>query len=161
MTDVDILTVKYLHILASTLLFGTGIGTAFYLLTVSWTRDARTVAAVARLVVIADWIFTATTIVFQPLSGIYLARLMGIPLATPWLYWSLVLYVIAALCWLPVVWLQMKLRDIAIDAAARGEQLPVRYGGYLGAWAALGVPALLSFLAIFYLMVAKPSLQGM
>jgi uncharacterized membrane protein len=161
MTDVDILTVKYLHILSSTLLFGTGIGTAFYLLTVSWTRDARTVAAVARLVVIADWIFTATTIVFQPLSGIYLARLMGIPLATPWLYWSLVLYVIAALCWLPVVWLQMKLRDIAIDAAARGEQLPVRYGGYLGAWAALGVPALLSFLAIFYLMVAKPSLQGM
>lgn len=160
MTNVDIQIVKYLHILSSTLLFGTGIGTAFYLLTVSWTRDARTVAAVARLVVIADWIFTATTIVFQPLSGIWLARLMGIPLATPWLYWSIVLYVIAALCWLPVVWLQMKLRDIATDAAARGEQLPVRYGGYLGAWAALGVPALLSFLAIFYLMVAKPSLQG-
>lgn len=156
----DLLTVKYLHILSSTFLFGTGVGTAFYLLLTSWTRDAHTVAAVARLVVIADWFFTATTIVFQPISGIYLAHRMGIALTTPWLYWSIVLYVIAALCWLPVVWLQMKLRDIAVEAAAKGEQLPVRYAGYLGAWAALGVPALLSFLVIFYLMVAKPPLQG-
>lgn len=155
----DLLLAKYLHILSSTLLFGTGVGTAFYLLVTSWTRDAHTVAVVARYVVIADWIFTATTIVFQPASGIYLAIHMGIPLTTPWVYWSIVLYVIAALCWLPVVWLQMKLRDIAAEAAARHEELPVRYGGYLGAWAALGVPALLCFLAIFYLMVVKPPLQ--
>jgi len=155
----DILIVKYLHVLSSTLLFGTGIGTAFYLLVTSLTRDARLVAVVARYVVIADWIFTATTIVFQPASGIYLAHLMGIPLATPWLYWSMALYVIAVLCWLPVVWLQIRLRDTAIAAAAAGDQLPERYAGYLGCWAALGVPALVSFLVIFYLMVAKPALQ--
>jgi len=155
----DILVVKYLHVLSSTLLFGTGIGTAFYLLVTSWTRDARLVAAVARYVVIADWIFTATTIVFQPVSGLYLAHLMGIPLTTPWLYWSMALYVIAVLCWLPVVWLQIRLRDTAMAAAALGEELPERYASYLGYWAALGVPALLSFLVIFYLMVAKPALQ--
>ena len=155
----DYVTVKWLHILSSTLLFGTGIGTAFYLLVTSLTRDARVVAVVARYVVIADWIFTATTIVFQPASGIYLAHLMGIPLATPWLYWSMALYVIAVLCWLPVVWLQIRLRDTAIAAAAVGDQLPARYAGYLGYWAALGVPALVSFLVIFYLMVAKPALQ--
>ena len=151
----DLILVKYLHVLSSTLLFGTGIGTAFYLFFISRTRDARVVAVVARHVVIADWIFTATTIVFQPASGVYLAHRMGIALSTPWLYWSMVLFAIAALCWLPVVWLQMRLRDIAVDAARAGRELPPGYGAHLGAWTALGIPALLSFLAIFYMMVAR------
>ncbi|MGX9720015.1 DUF2269 family protein [Stenotrophomonas acidaminiphila] len=151
----DIVLVKYLHILSSTFLFGTGVGTAFYLLFASRGRDPRVVAAVARLVVVADWIFTATTVVFQPLSGLYLAHRLGIPLGTPWLYWSLVLFLIAALCWLPVVRLQIRLRDIAQAAADSGQPLPLEYDRHLGAWAALGVPALLSFLAIFYLMTAR------
>jgi uncharacterized membrane protein len=154
----DLIVAKYLHVLSSTFLFGTGVGTAFYLFMVSWTRDARVIAVVARYVVIADWMFTATTIVIQPISGVYLARGLGLPLTTPWLYWSLVLYAIAALCWLPVVWLQIRLRDLAVGAATRGEALPARYFGTLGAWAALGVPALLAFLAIFWLMVAKPAM---
>jgi uncharacterized membrane protein len=151
----DIVLLKYLHIVSSTFLFGTGIGTAFYLLMTSLTRDAKVVAVVARYVVIADWMFTATTIVFQPVSGIYLAKLMGLPLSTPWLYWSLVMYFIAALAWLPVVWLQMRLRDIAAEAADAGRDLPDSYAAHLGAWVALGIPALLSFLAIFFMMVAK------
>ncbi len=154
----DIVVVKTLHILSSTFLFGTGVGTAFYLLFASRSRDPKVVAAVARLVVVADWIFTATTIVFQPASGLYLAHRLGVPLTTPWLCWSLVLFVIAALCWLPVVWLQMRLRDLAQAAADSGQPLPLRYDGYLGIWAALGVPALFSFLTIFYLMTAKPAL---
>jgi uncharacterized membrane protein len=151
----DLVFVKYLHVLSSTLLFGTGIGTAYYLFFISRTRDARVVAAVARRVVTADWLFTATTIVFQPASGVYLAHRLGIPLTTPWLFWSLALFAIAALCWLPVVWLQMRLRDIAIEAAAAGRELPESYAKNLGWWAALGVPALVSFLAIFYMMVAR------
>ena len=151
----DLVTVKFLHVLSSTFLFGTGVGTAFYLLFISHTRDPAVIAPVARLVVVADWMFTATTIVFQPLSGLYLAHGRGIPLSTPWLYWSLVLFVIAAACWLPVVWLQMRLRDIAVAAAARGRELPVQYARLLGAWTALGFPALFSFLAIFYMMVAR------
>lgn len=152
----DLIVVKYLHVLSSTFLFGTGVGTAFYLFFVSRTRDARVVAVVARYVVIADWLFTATTIVFQPLSGLYLAHRMGYSLHSAWLYWSIVLFVIAALCWLPVVWLQMRLRDIAAAAAADGRELPLDYARHLGYWTALGVPALFSFLAIFYLMVARP-----
>lgn len=151
----DLILVKYLHVLSSTLLFGTGIGTAYYLFFVSRTRDAKVVAVVARHVVVADWIFTATTIVFQPLSGLWLARRMGIPLATPWLFWSMVAFAIAALCWLPVVWLQMRMRDVAVEAAAAGRELPVEYARHLGAWTALGIPALVSFLAIFYMMVAR------
>lgn len=152
----DPLIVKYLHVVSSTFLFGTGVGTAFYLLVISWTRDARVVAVVARYVVIADWIFTATTVVIQPVTGIYLARLLGTPLTTPWLYWSMVLYAIAVLCWLPVVWLQVRLRDLAVEAAGKGQELPPHYAGLLGVWAAFGVPAALCFLAIFYLMVARP-----
>ena len=153
----DVIIVKFLHVLSSTFLFGTGVGTAFYLLVASRSHDVRVVAAIARYVVVADWIFTATTIVFQPLSGLYLAHRLGYPLTSTWLYWSIVLFGIAALCWLPVVWLQVRLRDMAVQAAANGEELPLRYHGYLGAWAALGVPALISFLVIFYLMVARPA----
>jgi uncharacterized membrane protein len=151
----DPVTVKFIHVLSSTFLFGTGVGTAFYLLFISHTRDAAVVAVVARYVVIADWIFTATTIVIQPLSGLYLARQLHVPLSTPWLYWSIVLFVLAGACWLPVVWLQMRLRDVARAAAAHSRELPAGYARLLGAWAALGVPALFSFLAIFYMMVAK------
>ena len=153
----DLAIVKTVHIISSTFLFGTGVGTAFYLFFISRTRNVQAIAVVARYVVIADWIFTATTIVIQPLTGLYLAKRLGIPLATPWLYWSIVLYVIATLAWFPVVRIQMRLRDIAVDAASRQQPLPARYDANLGRWAALGVPALFSFLAIFYLMTAKPS----
>lgn len=151
----DIIIVKYLHILASTFLFGTGVGTAFYLFFISLSRDVHAIAVVARHVVIADWLFTATTIVVQPVSGFYLAHRIGYPLTEPWLLWSTVAFVVAALCWLPVVWLQMRLRDIAIEADRTDQPLPPRYGRILGAWVALGVPALVSFLAIFYMMVAR------
>ena len=154
----DIALVKFLHILSSTFLFGTGVGTAFYLLFASRQRDPVVVAAVARLVVIADWLFTATTIVVQPLTGLYLAHRLHIPLAPPWLYWSIGLFVSAGLCWLPVVGIQIRLRDIAQQAAASGQPLPAAYDRHLGTWAAMGVPALFSFLAIFYLMTAKPAL---
>lgn len=153
----EILVLKWLHVLSSTMLFGTGIGTAFYLFFVSRTRDAHVVAVVARYVVIADWLFTATTVVFQPLSGFWLAHLMGYPLTSRWIVWSTGLYVLAVACWLPVVWLQVRLRDTARQAAAAGGELPRAYWNYLGWWTALGVPALVFFLAVFYLMVARPS----
>jgi len=147
---------KWLHVLSSTFLFGTGVGSAFYLLFTSLGRDVRAIAAVARLVVIADWMFTATTIVFQPLSGLWMAHLVGFPLHSRWLAWSIGLYLLATACWLPVLWLQLRLRDLAVAAAAQGTALPPAYWHYLRIWVALGVPALLAFLAVFWLMVAKP-----
>ena len=155
----DILVMKWLHILSSTMLFGTGIGTAFYLFFVSRTRDTHAVAIVSKLVVTADWLFTATTIVFQPLSGFWLAHRMGYPPTSPWILLSLALFIAAALCWFPVVWLQMKLRDIAKAADDAGGELPPAYWNYFGWWVALGIPALVLFLAVFYLMVARPALQ--
>ncbi len=153
----EYLIAKWLHILSSTLLFGTGIGSAFYMLFTSLKRDAQSVASVVRLVVIADWLFTSTTMVFQPLSGLYLMHLAGIPLGTPWIAWSFALYFIAGACWLPVVWLQIRMRRIAEQAVARNEALPPRYFAHLKVWVALGFPAFFALVAVFWLMVAKPS----
>jgi uncharacterized membrane protein len=156
----DYLTVKWLHVLSSTILFGTGIGSAFYLLLAAIGRDARTVAVVSRFVVITDWLFTATTAVFQPLSGWWLAHMAQMPMTTPWLRLSWVLYVFAIACWLPVVWIQGKLRDISADAAARGSALPHAWWRLFGWWVVLGIAAFVAFLAIFHLMIAKRLLFG-
>ncbi|HEX6363574.1 MAG TPA: DUF2269 domain-containing protein [Albitalea sp.] len=150
------LVAKWLHILSSTLLFGTGIGSAFYLLVTTLTRDVRAVASVARTVVWADALFTATTAVFQPLSGWYMLRLAGIPLGTRWVAWSIALYALAIACWVPVLSIQVRLRDHAVAAAARGVPLPAAYWRLFRWWVALGVPAFVAFVAIFWLMTAKP-----
>lgn len=154
----DYLIVKTLHILSATFLFGTGVGTAFYLLVTTMGRDVRVVAAVTRWVVVADWLFTATTAIAQPLTGWWLAQRMGVlVMEVGWLRWSVHLYALAIACWLPVVVLQIRLRDLAARAAADGTPLPPAYWRAFRWWVALGVPALFAFLAIFWLMVAKPA----
>lgn len=153
----EYLIVKWLHVLSSTLMFGTGIGSAWYMLFTSLTRQPAATAIVVRQVVWADWCFTATTMVFQPLSGLYLARLAGMPLSTTWIAWSLALYLLAGLCWLPVVGLQIRMRHLAEAAAAGGHALPPLYFRLLKVWTALGVPAFLALVAVFWLMVAKPA----
>lgn len=153
----DYVVWKWLHVLSSTLLFGTGIGSAFYMLFTSLTRDARAVAVVVRHVVIADWLFTATTVVFQPLSGLWMMHLAGFPITAKWIAWSFALYFLAGACWLPVVWIQYRMRDIAVAAAAADAPLPPQYWRYLRVWVALGIPAFLALVVVFYLMVAKPA----
>ena len=152
----EYLIVKWLHILSSTFLFGTGIGSAFYMLFVSLSRDARALAVVARYVVIADWVFTTPAIVIQPLTGWYLMQLIGTPLTAKWLVWSIALFLLAGASWLPVVWIQIRMRDAARDAAIAGAELPAIYWRYLRWWVGLGVVAFLSLVVVFYLMVAKP-----
>jgi uncharacterized membrane protein len=153
----DYVTMKWLHVLSSTLLFGTGLGSAFYMYFASLTRDARVVATVVRYVVIADFAFTTTTVIFQPLSGFWLAHLAGFPLTSRWIVWSTALYLLAGACWLPVVWMQIRMRDMAQAAAARGEPLPDRYWRYLRVWTILGMPAFAALVLVFWLMIAKPA----
>jgi uncharacterized membrane protein len=152
----DYITVKWLHILSSTFLFGTGIGSAFYMLFATLNRDPRVVFAVVKNVVIADWLFTATSAAFQPISGYYLAHLAGMPFTSRWIVASTVLYVVAGVCWLPVVWMQIRMRELARGAAESGTQLPPSYWRYFRVWVALGIPAFIALVAVFYLMVAKP-----
>jgi uncharacterized membrane protein len=149
--------VKWLHILSSTFLFGTGIGSAFYMLFTSLSRDVRATAVVVRHVVLADWLFTTPTIIIQPLTGFYLIHLAGYPLTSRWIVWTIALYLLAGACWLPVVWLQIRMRGFAQDAVKAGTELPPIYWRYLRYWVLLGIPAFLALVVVFYLMVAKPA----
>jgi uncharacterized membrane protein len=154
---VEYLVVKWIHILSSTLLFGTGLGSAFYMFFASRTRDPRVIAVIVKYVVIADWVFTTPTILLQPLSGFYLVHLAGYPLNALWMMGSIVLYLVAGAAWLPVVWMQIRMRAMAHSAVLERTSLPERYWTYLRAWVALGIVAFVALVVVFYLMVAKPS----
>ena len=148
--------VKWLHILSSTLLFGTGLGSAFYMYFASRTRDVRAIAVVVRYAVIADWLFTTPTIILQPLTGAWLIHLAHFPWSSRWIIGSFALYAVAGAAWAPVVWMQIRMRDMAARAARDNTPLPALYWSYLRLWAALGVVAFGALIAVFYLMVAKP-----
>jgi uncharacterized membrane protein len=152
----EYMIVKWLHILSSTFLFGTGIGSAFYMLFTSLSRDVRAIAVVSRHVVLADWIFTTTTIIVQPVTGLYMIHLAGYPWTSAWIMWSVGLYFFAGACWLPVVWMQLRMRDMAQVAARDNTELPALYWRYLHWWTVLGIPAFFALVIVFWLMVAKP-----
>ncbi|PPJ46195.1 DUF2269 domain-containing protein [Rhizobium sp. KAs_5_22] len=144
------------HVIGATVLFGTGAGIAFFMLMANRTRDARLIAHVSGTVVIADTLFTATAAILQPITGAWLAHLIGWPLTTGWIALSLILYVVVGLFWLPVVWIQIQLRDMARVAAARSGPLPERYHCLYRVWFAFGFPAFLSMIGILYLMLIRP-----
>ena len=154
------LTLKTLHILSMVLLFGTGLGSAYYKWMADRTGHVAHIAATNRQVVLADWIFTTPTVIFQPISGLWMAHLAGLPLATPWIGASLVLYVLAGACWLPVVWLQIRMRRIAETAAAAGAPLPEAYWRLARLWLRLGVPAFTAMVLVVALMVFKSTPGG-
>ncbi len=149
---------KFIHVVSATLLFGTGLGTAFFLWMSDRSGDVAAIATAARITVRADWLFTTPAVIVQPLSGIALMRLVGYPLATPWLLLAIALYLIAGACWLPVVILQLRMRDLSGEAARGRTALPPEYHRCMRRWFALGWPAFAAVLGAFWLMVAKPPL---
>ena len=137
-------------------LLGAGAGIAFFMLMAHRTRDPALIAHTARIVVLADTVFTAAAVILQPITGGALAHLAGYPLFTGWIGVSLVLYVFTGLCWLPVVWIQIRLRDLALHAATTGTPLPEPYFRLFRLWFVLGFPAFAAVLALVWLMVTKP-----
>lgn len=148
---------KIAHVVGATVLLGTGAGIAFFMLMAHRTRDPALIAHTARIVVLADTVFTASAVILQPITGAALAHLVGYPLFSGWIGLSLVLYVATGLCWLPVVWIQIRLRDLALQAAATGTPLPERYFRLFKLWFILGFPAFAAVLGIVWLMVVKPA----
>jgi uncharacterized membrane protein len=154
---VDVL--RFCHIIGAMILFGTGVGIAFFMLAAHLTRDARFIAHVAGTVVVADAIFTATAVVSQPVTGYLLARTIGWPLSTGWLASSLALYVVTCAFWFPVVAIQLRLRGFARQAAATGSPLPPAYFKLFRIWFACGVPAFFAVIAIIWLMTTRPDFK--
>lgn len=152
------LLLKFLHVLGAVLLLGTGIGIAFFMLMAHRTRDAFHIARTAATVVVADFVFTATAALVQPITGFLLMRQTGGSLAQGWIVLSLVLYLVAGASWIPVIWLQMRMRDLARFAAKNDEPLPTEYHDMFRRWAILGVPGFGSVVVIVWLMLAKPLL---
>lgn len=153
----DYLTVKFIHVVSSVVLVGTGFGTAFYLYFSNRAGSVAAQAVVSKLVVQADTWFTTPAVIVQPLSGFYMVYLAGLPLSTPWLALAIGLYLLAGVCWLPVVWLQLKLRDMAVVADSAQTPLPAQYWRFAQWWEWLGYPAFLAMVGVFYLMVVKPN----
>lgn len=152
------LLVKWLHIVSSVALVGTGFGTAFYLFFANRSASLEARAVVARLVVRADLWFTTPAVIVQPLSGLWLAHAAGWPVTTPWLLASIALYLLTGACWLPVLWLQLKMAREVEAALAQRRPLAARYRQWQQAWEWLGYPAFIAMLSVLFLMVNKPAL---
>jgi uncharacterized membrane protein len=150
------LWLKFIHVISSTILFGTGIGTASVMLYAHYTKNIDIIAAISRYVVFADWIFTATSAVVQLVTGFWMIYLAGYSFSLFWIWGSILGYVIAAICWFPVVYLQIKMRNFAIEAAQSKTLLPPKYYRYFTYWFCLGWPAFISLVTVFYLMTNKP-----
>ena len=150
---------KYLHVIGAAILLGTGAGIAFFMLLAHCTDRPVIVGAVARIVVIADFLFTATAVIAQPLTGALLMRELGVPLTEGWVLLSILLYLFTGAFWLPVVWMQIRMRDLAELAAVKNEPLPPAYRTLFRWWFAFGFPAFGAVMAIFWLMIAKPTIE--
>jgi uncharacterized membrane protein len=149
---------KFLHVIGAAVLLGTGAGIAFFMLQAHRSGDPVVIAGVARIVVLADFLFTATAVVVQPITGVALAMRTGYPLFEGWIGLSLLLYGVTGAFWLPVVWMQMRMRDLAVQAVQTGAPLPRAYHRLFWLWFAFGFPASAAVLAIFWLMIAKPDI---
>jgi len=149
-------TIKVLHIISSAILFGTGMGIAFFMLMSCFTDDLREKFFAARMTVMADYLFTAPAVILQPVSGIWLIIHGGYDPTTSWLIWTYGLYALAGACWLPVVWIQIQLKKLTQIAVETKSPLPKVYYRLFKIWFFLGWPAFISLVAIFFLMVLKP-----
>ncbi len=150
-----VLWLRLIHILSAAILFGTGLGIAFFMWRADHSDDVAVIAATARQVVTADWVFTATAVVVQPVTGVSLVILAGYNPWEPWLVVTYVLYVVTGVCWLPVVWLQIRMATLSANALHRREPLPDMYRRYTGVWFVLGWPAFAAVIAIYFLMVFR------
>jgi uncharacterized membrane protein len=135
------LGIKLLHIVSATILFGTGLGTAFFMFQAYRGGRDEAMKSTTQTVVLADWLFTTPAVIVQVVSGIWLTQRLGIPFTSVWFITVIALFCLVGACWLPVVWIQIRIRQL------------------FRAWIALGVPAFTAVLALFWLMVYKPGIS--
>ncbi|HRE42728.1 MAG TPA: DUF2269 domain-containing protein [Terricaulis sp.] len=154
-----IIFLRWAHVIGACVLLGTGAGIAFFMVMAHRTKNPVLIAHTASIVVIADWLFTASAVVIQPITGYLLAQAIGWPMSEGWIVLSLALYVLIGAFWIPVVWMQARMRDLAAAAAKDGAPLPEDYHKLYRLWFAFGFPAFFAVLAIVWLMLARPSIN--
>lgn len=150
------LWIKWVHILSATVIFGTGMGTAFHMLATHLRGDVDAIAAMTKNTVLADWLFTSPAAIVQPVTGFLMIYMTGYDPLESWLVVTYALYAVAGACWLKVVQLQLRMRRFAAAASERGDSLPPDYRRAMKLWFILGWPAFLSLMIVFALMVMRP-----
>lgn len=149
----------FAHIIGACVLLGTGAGIAFFMVIANRSQDPKLIAHTASIVILADTLFTATAVIAQPITGVMLAQQTGWPVFRGWVLAALILYVVTGAFWLPVVWIQIRLKQLAEQASATGSPLPSRYHRLYRVWFLCGFPAFAAVLAIVWLMITKPDLR--
>lgn len=154
-----VLALRWLHVMGATVLIGTGAGIAFFMLVSNRSNDAKLIAHTASIVVLADMVFTLSAAIVQPITGVLLALEVGWSLSEGWIVLSLLLYVLIGVFWLPVVWIQVQMRDLARAAADDEAALPARYHRLYRVWFLCGIPAFAMIMVIVWLMLARPAIS--
>lgn len=149
------LWIKLLHILSATVLFGTGMGTAFFMLKAYLSRSDEAMRITTRNVVLADWVFTTPAVILQFVTGLWLTHELNISFGSSWFMTVVALYVVVGICWVPVVWIQIRIRNLIAHGRGRDD-----YKILMRMWVLLGIPAFTSVLVIFFLMVSKLGAYG-
>ncbi len=144
------LWIKLVHIISATILFGTGLGIAFFMLKAYLSGNQVVMSITTRNVVLADWIFTTPAVVIQFASGLWLTRQIGIPFDSMWFVSVISLFILVGGCWIPVVWIQMRIRDFRSS-----DDVGFSYRRLMSMWVVLGAVAFTGVLLLFFLMVFR------
>lgn len=151
------LTIKTIHIICSAILFGTGTGIAFFMYRSHFTEDLGKKFYAIQNTVLADYLFTLPAVIIQPVSGFWLITQGGYDWTQLWLVLTFVIYIITGLCWLPVVWIQIQLKNMLAENIDMGVELHDRFQRLFKIWLSLGFPAFIGLIIVFFLMVFKPA----
>lgn len=149
------LLLKYIHIICAFVLGGTGAGIAFFMLMASRTKNSAVIASTARHVVLADWIFTTPAVIGQLITGVLLMQQLHYSFTAPWFISVISLFIFIGCCWVPVVFIQYKLKLLA-ETAEKTNELNKSFYRAMRWWTCLGVPAFIGILIMLWLMVFKP-----
>jgi len=149
------LTLKLIHILAAVVVTGTGVGIAFFMFMAYRSNNPQAIYVTAQHVILGDWIFTTPAVITQIITGLYLMNMQGYSFSAPWFYWVMGLFAFIGICWLPVLRIQYKLRQLA-KVSVDSNQVTPEFKALMKTWTLLGIPAFTAILAIFWLMVFKP-----
>ncbi|MBM2830914.1 MAG: hypothetical protein HW411_1704 [Gammaproteobacteria bacterium] len=149
------LILKLVHILCAVVVAGTGVGIAFFMFMVNRTRNIEAIAVTTRHVVLADWLFTLPAVILQFITGLLLMLKLGYSFTSTWFLMVLTLFIFIGICWIPVLFIQVRLRELAALSVNTGI-LDAGFTQLMKLWTRLGIPAFSAILIIFWLMVVKP-----
>jgi uncharacterized membrane protein len=152
-----IYAIKFVHLIAAAAMLGTWLGIAVFMLLAHRSGNTSVVALTSRFAVSTEFIVMVAAVALQPISGFALAWAIGLsPTDEFWIVLSLGFYVLVAAAWLAALRVEIRIRDMARQAALDGVPLPDAYRRLFRFYSALVWPALAVTAVLFALMIWQP-----